>query len=102
MEREIVEVPRHVNYATAPSISLRRTIINACRMYTVHSSRYACVSYENVSGSRDISPMAIVYKGERGCLLDYELLEDMLRLLYSFLISSLMSRLAEHTIFSLQ
>lgn len=65
MEREIVEVPRHVNYATAPSISLiRRTIINACRMYTVHSSRYACVSYENVSGSRDISPMAIVYKGK--------------------------------------
>lgn len=40
-------------------------------------------------------------QGKRGCLPD-ELLEDMLRLLYSFLISSLMSRLAEHTIFSLQ
>ena len=39
-------------------------------------------------------PRAIVYM-ERGCLPD-ELLEDMLRTLYSFLISSLMSRLAEH------
>jgi hypothetical protein len=86
MEREIVEAPRHVNYATAPSISLRRTIINACRMYTVHSSRYARVSYENVSGSRDISPMAIVYKGKEVVFLIMSYLK--ICYVYSILFSS--------------